>query len=267
MGNFAQLSERQLQVAERVANGYSNREIASELKLTEQIVKNVIHSVFDRLGVWNRVELASRFLTDRPRAVIDQIQSRIEAERLVELRRRQILDTKAEQVFDELTTLAVKIFDVPIALVAFMDSNRLWFKSNIGLDVSQVPRELTICHHTIQQSEVLALCNAPQDARFVCNPLVQEVGVQFYAAAPILTDDGYPLGVVCVVDRVPRQFSTAHLSTLTSLARLALRQTELRLELQTQSVGDHVAKGTQTMSAQHDDSIDQGTLHPQQVAS
>lgn len=226
-----QLSERQLQVAQLAANGYSNREIGSKLNLTEQIVKNVVHSVFDKLGIWNRVELANRFLKDRPTEVVEQVQRRIEAERLIELRRRQILDTKAEQAFDELTKVAVRVFNVPIALVALMDAKRLWFKSNIGLEVSQVPRELTICHHTIQQSQVLALWNAPEDLRFVCNPLVQEVGVRFYAAAPILTDDGYPLGVVCIVDRIPRQFDTAQLSVLTSLARLALQHIELRLEL------------------------------------
>lgn len=229
--NHSELSERQLQVAELAADGYSNREIASCLKLTEQVVKNEIHSVFDKLGIWNRVELANRFLRDRPVEVVEQVQKRIEAERLAELRRRQILDTSAEQVFDELAKIALQVFNVPIALVALMDENRLWFKSNIGLDVSQVPRELTICHHTIQRSQVLALWNAPADSRFVRNPLVQEVGVQFYAAAPILTDDGYALGVVCVVDRVPRNFGDNQLSVLTSLARLALQHIELRLEL------------------------------------
>ena len=229
--NPSQLSERQVQVAELVANGCSNREIASQLKLTEQVVKNDIHSVFDKLGIWNRVELANRFLKDHPAEVVEQVQKRIEAQRLVELRRRKILDTNAEQVFDELVQIAVKVFDVPIALVALMDAKRLWFKSNIGLDVSQVPRELTICHHTVQQSQVLALRDASADSRFVCNPLVQEVGVRFYAAAPILTDDGYALGVVCIVDRVPRQFEEGQLSVLTSLARLALQQIELRQEL------------------------------------
>ena len=227
----SELSERESRVAELAAQGYSNREIASELTVSEQIVKNVLHSVFDKIGVWNRVELAMRFLRDKDPEMLAEAQRRIEAERLAQLHRREILDTKSERVFDELTEIAVKTFDVPIALVVLIDANRVWFKSNIGLDVSEVPRELTICHQTIQQSQLLALKNTAEDARFVCNPLIQEFGVRFYAAAPILTDDGYALGVVCIIDRVPRQFSVAQLSVLTSLSQIALQQIELRLEL------------------------------------
>ena len=227
----SQLSARQFEVARLAACGYSNREIASELTITEQIVKNVLHSVFDKLGLWNRVELANRFLNEEPETILEQSRRRMEAGRLEQVCKRKILDTKAEQVFDELAQVAVRVFDVPVAMVALIDSKRVWFKSNIGLEVSEVPRELTICHHTIQQSQVLALADAPQDSRFVCNPLIQEFGVRFYAAAPILTDDGYALDVVCIVDRVPRQFSASQLSILTSLARIALEQIDLRSKL------------------------------------
>lgn len=223
-----QLPERQLRVAERAAQGYSNREIASELAVTEQVVKNILHSVFDHLGIWNRVELANRFLQGES---LTESQRRIEAERLAEVHRQQILDTQAEQFFDELAKLAATIFDVPVAVVDLVDSTRVWFKSNIGLSVSEVPRELTICHHAIQQSRVFSVSDAFEDPRFKCNPLLERVGVRFYAAAPILTDDGYALGVVCVVDRVPRQFGENQLSVLTSLARMALQQIELRREL------------------------------------
>lgn len=223
-----QLSERQLQIAELAAQGCSNREIAWELKVSEQVVKNILHSVFDRLGIWNRVELANRFLQGESLA---DSQRRIEAERIAELHRQQILDTNAEEVFDELAKLAVTIFDVPVALITLVDSNRVWFKSNIGLNVSEVPRELSLCHHTIQQSQLFAICYAPEDPRYECNPLLKEYGVRFYAAAPILTEDGYALGVVCIVDRVPRNFEAAQLAVLTSLARLALQQIRLRREL------------------------------------
>lgn len=229
--HFSQLSTRQLEVARLAACGYSNREIASELTITEQIVKNVLHSVFDKLGVWNRVELANRFLNDEPERILEQSRRRMEAGRLEQLCKREILDTKAEQVFDELAQVAVQVFDVPVALVALIDAKRVWFKSNIGLDVSEIPRELTICNHTIQQSDVFALADAAQDSRFVCNPSVQELGVRFYAAAPILTEDGYALGVVCIIDRVPRQFSASQLSVLASLARIALQQIDVRSKL------------------------------------
>lgn len=223
-----QLSARQLQVAELAARGYSNREIASEIKVTEQVVKNILHSVFDRLGIWNRVELANRFLQDESLA---DSQRRIETERLAELHRQQILDTNAEQFFDELAKLAVTVFDVPVALVALVDLNRVWFKSNIGLDVSEVPRELTLCHHTIKQSQLFSVSYSDRDPCIECNPLLKEYGVRFYAAAPILTEDGYALGVVCIVDRIPRQFGDAQLSVLRCLARMALQQIQLRREL------------------------------------
>lgn len=226
------LSERQMRVAALVAEGCSNRDIATELNLSEQIVKNVIHSLFDKLGVWNRVELANRLMIVSSAEESLQTQERIEQQRLIELRRMMILDSKAECIFDELTALAAKIFDVPIALIVLVDSGRVWFKSNFGLEASECPREITICHHTIQQSKVFVVGNAIEDERFNCSPLITDnPRVRFYAAAPILTDDGYALGVVCVVDRKPRQFSEEQLAVLESLARLALQQMELRREL------------------------------------
>lgn len=227
-GTF-RLSDRQLQVAQLAASGLSNREIASDMQLTEQIVKNTLHSVFDKLGIWNRVELANYFLREEgPSREISL--RRIEAERLSVLEGCQILDSKAEGMFDELANIAATVFDVPIALVAFADPNRIWFKSNVGLKVSEVPREVTICHHTIQQSTVLVVSDALKDSRFVCNPLVKAVGLRFYAAAPILKD-GYALGVVCIVDRKPREFSKSQLTILQSLATLAAELIDLRQKL------------------------------------
>lgn len=225
------LSPYQQKIGQLLAIGFSNREIAEELRTTEQAVKSALHVIFDKTGCWNRVELARRMLSDVSPAIGRQSLQRIESERVAELRQRKILDSTAEQAFDEITKMMASLFEVPIALVAFIDSSRVWFKSNIGLKVSEVPRELSICHHTIQQSEVLVVANAPQDPRFVCNPLVQEFGVRFYAAAPILTDDGYPLGVVCIVDHVPREFSANQLSVLKSLARMASQHLDLSREL------------------------------------
>lgn len=231
-GHGPLLSGRHKQVAKLVAMGYSNRDIATELNLSEQIVKNIVHLLFDKFGVWNRVELANRMMVDQSDEERRQAQKRIEVQRLAELRRLKILDSMAESIFDELTVLAVKIFDVPIALIVLVDSGRVWFKSNVGLEASECPREITICHYTIQQSHVLVVGNAVEDERFSCSPLITDgPKVRFYAAAPILTDDGYALGVVCVVDRKPRQFTEAQLTTLESLARLALQQMELRREL------------------------------------
>ena len=225
-------SERQLQVASLAAAGYTNREIGTELNLSEQVVKNLVHSLFDKIGVWNRVELANYFSNGNSRDAIELAQARIEHERLTVVSRLKILDTSAEHVFDELTTLAVNIFQVPIALLVLVDSARAWFKSNIGLNISEVPREISICNHTIQQSKVFVVPDALKDERFSCiPPVVFEPKVRFYAAAPILTEDGYALGVVCIVDRVPRRFTSTQLAILQSLARVALQQLQLRRQL------------------------------------
>jgi GAF domain-containing protein len=229
--NWASLKSREAHVAELVAAGYSNGEIAAELTISEQVVKNILHSVFDRLGVWNRVELAKSFWHSRSARSQEESLLRIEAERLAELQRQKILDSTAESVFDELATLTANIFKVPIALIALADSSRIWFKSNVGLNASDAPRELTICHDTMQQSKVLVVGNAAKDPRFSCNLFVKEFGVGFYAAAPILTDDGYALGVVCIVDHRPRAFSSAQRDVLQSLARIVLEQIKLRRRL------------------------------------
>jgi len=224
-----QLSERQQRVISYVAAGYSNRDIAKELEVSEQVVKNIIHSLFDRVGVWNRVELANYFANGENTG---QACERIEADRLGELHRRKILDTAADRVFDQLASLAANIFQVPIALVTFVDSDRVWFKSNVGITAAEVPREITICNHTIRQSKVLVVNDALKDERFLCSPLITgEPHVRFYAAAPILTEEGYALGVVCIVDREPRTFSPSQLEVLQSLARIALEQLDLRMKL------------------------------------
>lgn len=246
---FGKLGHRELRIAKLAALGYSNREIAADLETNEQIVKNVLHSVFDKLGVWNRVELAARFSGDPER--LETSLQRIETERLEELRRCHILDSASEEVFDRLTRLAVAIFDVPICLVALVDSDRVWFKSNIGLEVSEVPRKLAICRLTVRQSRVLVVTDAAQDSRFACNPMIRDFGVRFYAATPILTGDGYALGVVCIVDRIPRLFTTAQLSVLESIASLALQQIELRRKLAEKpslGAGQHEA-GSEPMAA------------------
>lgn len=226
------LSDRQILVAEYVGRGYCNRDIAAELKVTEQVVKNIVHSLFDRLGVWNRVELTNYFSKESPPDVVHSAQVRVEADRLAEVRRLSLLDTSAERIFDEIASIAATAFQVPIALVALADSDRIWFKSCIGLTAVQVPREITLCHHTIKQSEVFVVEDASKDARFAHSPLVCfSPEVRFYAAAPILTEDGYALGVVCVVDRIPRHFSSAQIAILKSLAHVVLEQVQLKMQL------------------------------------
>lgn len=154
-----------------------------------------------------------------------------EARRLRALRRYAILDSPPEQEFDELARLAADIFGVPIALISLLDDTRQWFKSRIGLHVSETPRAFAFCDHAIRGLDVLEVNDATQDTRFDANPLVTGAPhIRFYAGAPLTTSDGYSLGTLCVIDREPRVLSDRQRHTLAGLARLAMRQLELRLE-------------------------------------
>jgi GAF domain-containing protein len=128
-----------------------------------------------------------------------------EVERLAALYRYRILDTPPEAAFDRITTLAARLFDIPIALVSLVDKSRAWFKSCHGFNLSEVPRDATICSFALLYNQVLVVPDTRQDERFACNPFVQsEPGVRFYAGAPLVTHDGFNLGTLCLLDSQPR---------------------------------------------------------------
>ena len=157
-----------------------------------------------------------------------------EAARLESLHRYAILDTLPEQEFDDLSRLAALICGTPIALVSLVDENRQWFKSKVGIEESETPRDVAFCAHAIHASNVMVVPDALADERFRENPLVTgNPNVRFYAGAPLLTPEGYALGTICVVDRVPRELSADQLEALKALSRLVVNELELR-----RSVGD-----------------------------
>ncbi len=153
-----------------------------------------------------------------------------ETERLAALHSYHILDTTPESGFDDLTQLAAQICNTPIALVAFVDKERQWFKSRLGLDVTETPRDLAFCAHTIlRPDEMLEVHDAHLDPRFANNPLVTtDPKIRFYAGVPLVSKDGCVLGTLNVIDYQPRQLTPLQKSSLQALSRQAMVILELR---------------------------------------
>ncbi len=155
-----------------------------------------------------------------------------EPERLEALRQYEILDTPPEQAFDDLTLLAAHICQTPVALVSLIDRDRQWFKSNLGLDVPETPRDMAFCAHAIAAKETLIVPDTFADDRFANNPLVtDDPNIRFYAGAPLRADHDQCLGTLCVIDRVPRELSDDQQRALEALSRQVMAQLELRRQL------------------------------------
>jgi PAS domain S-box-containing protein len=153
--------------------------------------------------------------------------------RLAALAACGILDTPAEEGFDDLALLAAEICDTPMALVSLIDRDRQWFKARVGIDVDETPRELSFCAHAIlHPDELMVVENATKDARFADHPsVVDGPAIRFYAGAPLVTSDGFALGALCVIDSEPRTLDDRQSRSLEALARQAVAQIELRRSL------------------------------------
>jgi len=168
-----------------------------------------------------------------------------EEARLAALRSLRLLDTKAEERFDRVVRLTKKSFDVPIAYVALIDSDRQWFKSRIGMAPEQTPRNTSFCGHAILQDSPFIVPDARRDARFAGNPMVVgEPFARFYAGQPVRSPNGYKVGTLCIMDKKPRQFGPDEIEILTSLASLVEREFALAdaIALKTQADEQRIAR-------------------------
>ncbi|HEX2298672.1 MAG TPA: GAF and ANTAR domain-containing protein [Pseudonocardiaceae bacterium] len=157
----------------------------------------------------------------------------LEAEeaRLAAVRRYDILDTPPDGAFDRVVALAARFFDAPMATVTIVDTDRIWFKAAYGLEgVSEIGRDPGLCASAILQDEPYLLPDTLKNPEAAGNPLVTgELGLRFYAAAPIVTTDGYRLGTVNVLGAQPRPVTPGEADTLRDLAAVVTDALELRL--------------------------------------
>lgn len=155
-----------------------------------------------------------------------------EPERLAALRGYAVLDSAPEADFDELTRFASELCGTPIALVSLVDAGRQWFKARVGLDAAETPRDIAFCSHAILQRGVFEVEDASADPRFADNPLVaSQPNIRFYAGAPLVNAEGFALGTLCVIDRVPRHLDAVQRRGLAVLGRQVIAQLELRRQL------------------------------------
>lgn len=151
-----------------------------------------------------------------------------ESERLAALKRYNILDTLPEDAFDDATKLVAYICDVPIAHISFIDENRQWFKSEIGLGVSEVPREITFCRYTILDSKMVEIQDTFLNERFKNDPnVVGGLKVRFYAGIPLTTPDGYNIGTICAIDHISKELNESQINVLSIVAKHVIYQLEL----------------------------------------
>ena len=151
-------------------------------------------------------------------------------ERLLELKRYQILDTPPEAAFNAIADLAVQIFDVSMALISFVAAEKVFFKANVGMgDLREVERDKSLCAVTILNKEVTVFQNALSNSNSTIPEQADDIKLSFYAGTPIITSEGFAIGTLSIIDRKSRPFSKADESILNSLARLVMEQVEIRL--------------------------------------
>lgn len=152
--------------------------------------------------------------------------------RLAELKRLDVMDSSEDQAYDDITRMAADVCGTPMALITLVDGTRQWFKSRVGLQLTQTPRQHAFCAHAIQTpDQVMVVTDARKDERFTSNPLVTgDPNIRFYAGAPLVTASGHALGTICVIDTEPRDIEPSQLETLQFMAQQVVSMLEARVD-------------------------------------
>jgi len=152
-----------------------------------------------------------------------------EAQRLEALREYRILDTAAEEAYDDITKLAAYLCQVPITMISLVDESRQWFKSKLGVKQQETPRDVAFCAHAILQTEPMIVRDALKDTRFADSSLVTRTPhIRFYAGFPLTSPEGFALGMLCAIDRKPRKLSPEQKKAMQALSRQVMALLELR---------------------------------------
>ena len=155
----------------------------------------------------------------------EQEQARLDA-----LARYAILDTPPEEAFDRITALTARLMAAQVAMMSFVDADRVWVKSTHGADLTEITREQSMCSMTITRRDPYLVRDLTVDPKWRDSPLVtSELEVRFYAGAPLTTADGHNVGTLCALDPAPREATADELQTLKDLASIAMNQLELRV--------------------------------------
>jgi PAS domain S-box-containing protein len=198
-----------------------------------------------------------------------------EYQRLEDLYRLDILDTGPEPAFDRIARIAARLIGSPISLISLVDRDRQWFKSRVGLDAAETPRNIAFCNYAIHSKDPFVVLDATQDARFAATPPVTgPPHVRFYAGAPLLRPGGSALGTLCVIDTEPRaSFSETEREVLRELASVITDQMEQRLALRLDEISRHAQERKDVVrrklqeAIRHAQSLFIGGAEPEEVFS
>jgi len=162
-----------------------------------------------------------------PGAIPDNVEDRLQ-----ELARLHLAEGTREEVFDRITKKLARIFEVPIALITFVDHDHQWFKSQVGLpedlaEAQQTSRELSVCGHVIANDDLLVVEDLARDRRFANNPLLRERGLRFYAGVP-LRSNNLPIGSLCILDVKPRRMTEREKRLLEVIAEDVMEEIQRR---------------------------------------